>query len=58
MEEPFARVRNSHMHGEKFVGGRKADQRERHMDLVSEALAVLREDKDCEPTVAAILAQK
>ena len=50
------RVRNSYLHGEKFVGGPQAEQWERDVQLVREAFAVLREAKSVNPKVAAILA--
>lgn len=37
------RVRNSYIHGEKFVGGPDGDKWERDVTLVVEALAVLKE---------------
>lgn len=49
------RVRNSFIHGEKFVRGLDARQRERDAILVSEALKVLREARDWAPEVAALL---
>ena len=48
------RVRNSFVHGEKFVGRER--QWERDAKLVSEALVILREAQDRVPTVAALLA--
>jgi hypothetical protein len=52
------RVRNSYLHGEKFVGGPEASQWERDVQLVRESLAVLSEAEDREPRVSAILAQR
>jgi hypothetical protein len=52
------RVRNSYMHGEKFVGGPDANQWERDVQLVRDALAVLSEAEDREPRVSAILRQR
>ena len=49
------RVRNSYLHGEKFVGGPDAKQWERDSKLVREALAVLSEAVNGNPQVAAIM---
>ena len=54
-EQGVCRVRNSLIHGEKFVG--RACQWERDATLVSEALVVLREAQDRVPAVAALLAK-
>ncbi len=54
-EQGVCRVRNSFLHGEKFVG--RADRWERDATLVSEALMVLREAQDRVPAVAALLAK-
>ncbi len=54
-EKGVCRVRNSLLHGEKFVG--RAGQWERDATLVSEALVVLREAQDRVPAVAARLAK-
>jgi hypothetical protein len=54
-EQGVCRVRNSLLHGEKFVG--RAEQLERDTTLVSEALAVLREAQDRVPAVAKLLAK-
>lgn len=52
-ERGVCRVRNSLLHGEKFVG--QSEQWERDARLVSEALVVLREAQDRVPEVAQLL---
>ena len=52
-EKGVCRVRNSLLHGEKFVG--RPDRWERDATLVSEALVVLREAQNRVPAVAALL---
>lgn len=52
-EQGVCRVRNSFIHGEKFVG--RPEHWERDVRLVYEALVVLREAQDRVPSVANLL---